>query len=243
MSFHVRRSNTASEQTLYQWSNARSTTWVKPLTGHSVLEIQTTHNPEVFLSVPDDKNVLIPPPHWHWYQDEYFHIRQGRYLFTLEGKTFPVSASDPQPVRIPATARHTFKVDPTHQGPCTIEISTDTSPLQDGKADVAGASERFFRCIYSYLDDCHSQKVAPSLPQLLLMLHDAEISLAFPGPAWLMRWVSWGFGLVIGKGVGQYLLGYRSTYPEYYDPLRENKAAAGNGVQQQQVLGEGKKVR
>ena len=39
-----------------------------------------------------------------------------------------ISTSDPQPVHIPAKARHTFKVDDTHEGPCTVEISTGTSP-------------------------------------------------------------------------------------------------------------------
>ncbi|GAM85120.1 hypothetical protein ANO11243_031240 [Dothideomycetidae sp. 11243] len=234
------RSQTANHETLHQWSNARSTTWVTPPDGRSVLELQTTHTPKVFASVPDDENVLIPPYHWHWYQDEFFHIKRGRYIFTLEGQSFTVSASDPQPVRVPATARHTFRVDPTHDGPCTIEISTAESPLQTAEhhpglgGDVPGSSERFFRCIYSYLEDCHAQKVPPSLPQLLLMLHDAEISLAFPGPAWLMRGLSWGFGLVVGKIVGQYALGYRSTYPEYYDPLRRVKATGTSAQQQQQ---------
>jgi hypothetical protein len=66
-----------------------------------------------------------------------------RYIFTLEGKDTVVSASDPQPVRIPARARHTFKVDDTHEGPCTIEISTDVSPRSAGlEADARGASSK-----------------------------------------------------------------------------------------------------
>ncbi len=51
-----------------------------------------------------------------------------RYIFTLEGKEMKVSAFDPQPVQIPARARHTFRVDDTHEGPCTVEISTAVSP-------------------------------------------------------------------------------------------------------------------
>ena len=115
----------------------------------------------------------------HWYQDEYFHIREGcvlifslslsadfpsslpslrttqkqyhglpnarfrRYIFTLEGKDTIVSAADPQPVRIPARARHTFKVDDTHEGPCTIEISTDVSPASSAdEPEANGASPK-----------------------------------------------------------------------------------------------------
>jgi hypothetical protein len=67
----------------------------------------------------------------------------SRYIFTLEGKDTLVSASDPQPVRIPARARHTFKVDDSHEGPCTVEISTDVSPMAPGsQPDAEGASAK-----------------------------------------------------------------------------------------------------
>jgi len=94
------------------------------------------------------------------------------------------------------------------------------SPLSKSDADVEGygCSEKFFRNIYSYLDDCTSQKVAPSLPQLLLFLDSAEVSLAFAwGPDWLMRAVSYGFGVVVGRWFGGYVLGYKASYPEYWD--------------------------
>jgi hypothetical protein len=67
-----------------------------------------------------------------------------RYIFTLEGKDTVVSASDPQPVHIPARARHTFKADDTYEdGPCTIEISTDVSPMSPGADPEAnGASSK-----------------------------------------------------------------------------------------------------
>lgn len=56
-----------------------------------------------------------------------------------------ISASDPQPVRIPAQARHTFKVDDTHEGPCTVEISTGISPKSDPEEPEAnGANEKLY---------------------------------------------------------------------------------------------------
>lgn len=66
-----------------------------------------------------------------------------RYIFTLEGKDMAVSASDPQPVHIPARARHTFKVDDTHEGPCTVEITTDVSPTSSpDEPEANGPSEK-----------------------------------------------------------------------------------------------------
>lgn len=56
-----------------------------------------------------------------------------------------VSASDPQPVRVPARARHTFKVDDTHEGPCTIEISTSVSPKSGpSEPEANGASSKLY---------------------------------------------------------------------------------------------------
>jgi len=56
-----------------------------------------------------------------------------------------ISASDPQPVRIPARARHTFRVDDTHEGPCTIEISTGISPRSPkDDPEAEGPNEKLF---------------------------------------------------------------------------------------------------
>lgn len=143
MSFHVQRTKTADLPVLEQYRGIRSTKWVKPPQGKSVLELQTTHTPTALQKIPEKLNYLTPPPHWHWYQDEYFHVKEGRYIFTLEGKDIKVSAEDPQPVHIPARARHTFKVDQTHEGPCTIEISTRVSPRSsEAEPEAEGASEK-----------------------------------------------------------------------------------------------------
>nr|OQO21473.1 hypothetical protein B0A51_08852 [Rachicladosporium sp. CCFEE 5018] len=216
------RTATADLDVLQQYRGIRTTQWVKPPSGKSVLEIQTTHTPRELQKVPEGKNYLTPPYHWHWYQDEYFKVTEGRYIFTLEGKDTTVSASDPQPVRIPATARHTFKVDDTHDGPCTVEISAD-AVLGSVEDEDVGINAKFFRNIYTYLDDCYLQNVEPSLPQLLLMLQSAEVSLAFPGPAWLMRQVSYAMGVVVGQWYGGWWLGLKSTYPEYWNEELESK--------------------
>lgn len=56
------------------------------------------------------------------------------------------------------------------------------------------------------------------------MLDAAEVSLAFPwGPDWLMRGVSWGMGVVVGRWIGGYVFGYKASYPEYYSEDRKSK--------------------
>jgi hypothetical protein len=43
------------------------------------------------------------------------------------------------------------------------------------------------------------------------------------GPGWLMRGVSYAFGVVVGRWFGGYVLGYRSSYAEYWDEGREGR--------------------
>ncbi|KAI5367963.1 Putative rmlC-like cupin domain superfamily, rmlC-like jelly roll protein [Septoria linicola] len=218
MSFHIKRTRTKDQKPMIQYNGIRSTIWATPEPGKSVREIQTTHTPTKLQEIPDELNYLTPPPHWHWYQDEYFYITEGRYIFTLEGQDKTISASDPQPQRIPAGARHTFKVDDTCESPCTIEISTIVSPRSPSTSpEEEGANEKFFRNIYSYLDDCYVQGVSPKLPQLLLFLDSAEVSLALPGPASIAKPVSWLLGVVVGRWIGGYLLGYKASYDEYWN--------------------------
>lgn len=63
---------------------------------------------------------------------------------------------------------------------------------------------------------------SPSLPQLLLQLDSAEVSLALPGPIWLAHLLSYALGVVIGRWYGGYVLRYSACYPEYYDEDTEN---------------------
>jgi len=143
------------------------------------------------------------------------------FIFTLNGKENKISATDPNPsISITPGAPHTFAPDPSYKGPCVIEISAETSPLSS-----EGIDERFFRNLYSYLEDCSRQNISPSLPQLLLFLDSAEVSLAWDlGPTWLMQYMSYGLGVVVGRWIGGGLLGYKASYPEYYVPaLNETK--------------------
>ncbi|KAH8885842.1 hypothetical protein GQ53DRAFT_845243 [Thozetella sp. PMI_491] len=203
----LKRTHTAQAEVLQLHNGARTSTWLLPQDGRSVLEVQVIRNAAEWKDIPNDKNPLIPPYHWHWKQDEYFDIKKGRFIFTIEGKEVTRDETSPTVV-VPATARHTWRVDASYDGPCEIHISA--SPSQ-------GLDEKFFRNIYNYLDDCEKQNLKPSLPQMLLFIDAAEFSLAFPGPAPLMRLLSRALGLVVGRWYGGWWLGLKDSYDEYFD--------------------------
>jgi hypothetical protein len=58
----------------------------------------------------------------------------------------------------------------------------------------------------------------PSPFQIFRFLHSANAPLAIgvPGPAWLARWVSWAVMIGMGVVVGEWVLGYKGSYEEYY---------------------------
>jgi len=73
----ITRTKTSDKPELAQYKGARTTRWEKPADGKSVLEIQTTWKPQDWKDVPVEKNLMIPPYHWHWHQDEYFRVTGG----------------------------------------------------------------------------------------------------------------------------------------------------------------------
>jgi len=213
----ITRTNTSQSLALSVHNGVRTTTWSVPSSkDESVEETQVIHDPGRYKGVPLSENPLVPPYHWHWNQDEYFHIKRGRFIFTLEGTDTTYSSTSPQPIFVPKKARHTFRVDPDCEEECELVITASPD-------DENSVSERFFRNLYSYLDDCEKQKVSPSLVQLLCFIHSAGASLALPGPALVSQWASWLLGLVVGR-FGGWLLGYKSSYPEYYDVKMAKKA-------------------
>ena len=71
------RTPSAQNKQLTLHNGARTTTWLVPKSRRSVREVQVFHKPDAYKYLPDDQNPLIPPPHWHWYQEEYFTVTQG----------------------------------------------------------------------------------------------------------------------------------------------------------------------
>lgn len=112
---------------------------------------------------------------------------------------------------LPKGILHVFR-NPSPTTPLEIDIA-----LMGGNMDV-GSEERFFRNFAGYMDDCKRAKMEPSLFQLELFLWtvDTPLGIPVPGPDWLKLYVSWGLCFMLGVVVGEWLLGYEKTYPEYY---------------------------
>ena len=69
------RTRTAGSSTLDSCNGARTTKWTTPESHKSVLETQTYPNASKISK--EAKEQLVPPYHWHWYQEEFFVVKQG----------------------------------------------------------------------------------------------------------------------------------------------------------------------
>jgi len=76
-----------------------------------------------------------------------------------------------------------------------------------------GFDEKFTRNIFSYASDCETHGVPMSGVQLILFLfnHDMMLDLPFP------KFVLYGLHWVIAYVIAQVILGYSSSYEEYWD--------------------------
>ena len=152
---------------------------------------------------------IFPPYHWHWDQSETFVIEKGALAAKLDGKEKTFLTKD-GPLKIKAGAYHRFEIGLSANEDLVIKVNAQP---EDGATD-----EKFFRNLFSYLDDCHKAGVAPSLFQLLLFLHDGDMSLAIgSAPSGIGKFFSkWVLGYIGGKIIGEKVLGYKSSYAEYY---------------------------
>ena len=80
------------------------------------------------------------------------------------------------------------------------------------------AEEQFFRNFFGYLDDCQKAGQSPSVFQLFRFLYSINAPLAFsvPGPVWVGKQFSWLLMGIMGPVIGEWLLGYKESYEEYY---------------------------
>jgi len=183
---------------------------------------QTFHGPgsRYFVShrIPNNKSFFNPPQHLHLFQTEEFIVEQGTGIWYQPTAANPANrrivkqASDANPtVCLPKGTFHRF------------ENASDTEPLVVGiRVDPPGKNavkeEQFFRNFFGYLDDCRKHGSQPSIFQLELFLHtvDGPLAIPVPGPDSVKWWVSRLMMLFLGVIIGEWVLGYQRTYPEYY---------------------------
>lgn len=182
---------------------------------------QTFHGPHApyFVShyIPNNKSFFNPPlPHMHLFQTEEFIVEEGTGIWYQPTAANPAhrrivkKAGDP-PIHLPKGTYHRF------------ENASDTEPLVvkfrvDPPGKNAVKEEQFFRNFFGYLDDCRQHGTQPSIFQLELLLHTIDGPLAIPclGPDSVKWWVSRMVMLFLGVVIGEWVLGYKRTYPEYY---------------------------
>ncbi|KAG9233326.1 hypothetical protein BJ875DRAFT_485261 [Amylocarpus encephaloides] len=110
------------------------------------------------------------------------------------------------------------------RGTChTLENPSDTEPLVVKiRVDLPGShtvrEEQFFRDFFGYVEDCRRNGGQPSLFQreLFLSTVDGPLAIPCPGPERVKWWRSRIVRLFRGVMIGEWVLGYRRTSPEYY---------------------------
>ncbi|RPA92831.1 hypothetical protein L873DRAFT_1708235, partial [Choiromyces venosus 120613-1] len=161
-----------------------------------------------------DTTFGTPPYHYHLRQWETFTVESGKVLVTIESKRHLLAPGESITVQV--GEYHNFRnASDSEDLQILIEF-----PRVEGR-DAAMMEEKFFRNYYSYAIDARSGgKGEPSPWQMMLFMWDAEMFLAFPIkglPRTLQKAISWVVVFVGGVVIGDWLLGYKRTYPEYYE--------------------------
>lgn len=155
---------------------------------------------------------LPPVSHYHLLQQETFHVVQGSGLWVLNGKATRLTKGDT--IKIPARSPHRFESIPNEaQEPLVVWHKYDPGYWE--------MEEKFTRNMLCYMWDCKQAGMEPSILQICVFVADAWIAaevLKVPGGGGplvclinsLVTWLAAAIGL---------LLGYKKSYPEYYDPV------------------------
>lgn len=166
------------------------------------------------------RSFFNPPLHFHIYQTEDFEIISGIAHFCVDDTKIVAKAGDK--VHIPMAAFHRF-ANASEDGEDLIV----TFRLDKQDFDV---EERFFRNFFGYFDDAVKAGQEPSFFQLCLFLYTLRAPIVLPGlgqrSTFVGRQLSWFVMVFAGVVVGEWLLGYKRSYEEYYQSTKEEKKEA-----------------
>ncbi|PCD26476.1 hypothetical protein AU210_012901 [Fusarium oxysporum f. sp. radicis-cucumerinum] len=166
---------------------------------------------------PTDKengvSIIAPPFHYHIYQDEFFRVQSGigNFYRGLDSKPFAVLSDDPDgqaTASVKAGYFHRFE-NAAKDRDLVVDIHLTPESYEN--------EQQFFRNFFGYLDDCKVSGSAPSIFQLLVFLHSADTPLVIPIPWEFLGRVVSRILLTTAAYWGRFVLGYKQTYPEYYD--------------------------
>lgn len=144
-------------------------------------------------------SVVTPPYHYHIYQTEIFEPKQGVMCYLLEGSEHKARVGDV--VTVLPGQRHTFWSDQDADEGLHVDITVR------GGGPRKGLDESFFHNLFGYTDSLRRQNLSPSIFQMLAFMDAADVVLA-DVPLGLGRVV----GVVGGRWIGRYLLGYEPSY-------------------------------
>jgi hypothetical protein len=168
-----------------------------------------------------------PPYHYHLRQYKTFTVESGNLLVTVDSEKTVVKTGES--VTVQPGQYHTFRNASESED---LQILIELLRL-DG--NVGMFEEKFLRNSFSYGLDCKRDGNVgePSPWQMMLFLWDAGTFLAFPikgVPKIIQKGISWVVMFVGGVVIGERLLGYKRTYPEYYnEPSRVEELAKDEG--------------
>ncbi|KAI1807186.1 hypothetical protein F4811DRAFT_40573 [Daldinia bambusicola] len=155
-----------------------------------------------------------PPLHIHLRQTEYFQVQQGVLAVVKNGKE-SVMTKDDGILEITPGTRHRFWAHSPVRENLVIKVWAEPQDLGHT------FDESFLRNGVGYLRNCQQQNMEPSIFQMALLGWSSDIIFVTP-PFWVPLWILKLVQYVIGFIIGQFLLGYRTTYPEYNLKSRDN---------------------
>lgn len=204
--------------------------------GRSSQEFHTSAESPNFVThrfYPDSK-LFTPPLHIHLIQIERLTVRRGIghfYMSTssqIPDPTTPTVKNEGECIEIPKGAYHRFENGggPTDELVVDVELDPDNREQEFqffrnffGYADEREHDEHQLIQSDRYLSDCGKTNVQPSLFQIMLFMWTIRSPLAIPIPyapasvgIAFSKWFCWFNGVVIGG----WLLGYKTSYDEYY---------------------------
>jgi mannose-6-phosphate isomerase-like protein (cupin superfamily) len=201
------RTNNAENNPIIYEAGKSSVTFAKPGSDY----IMTHRIPPT--TKENGASIIEPPFHYHIYQDEYFHVQSGtgRFYRGVEHEPFAVLTDEPggkATASVKAGRYHRFE-----NASDTRDLVVDIHLTPESYED----EQRFFRNFFGYLDDCKTAGTAPSFFQLMVFLHSADTPLAVPLPSEWLGKVASRLLLWAAAGWGRFILGYKQSYPEYYE--------------------------
>ncbi len=202
------RTNISSQQSFTSSDGAVTTEFITPqYEGDNFKIRQTFHLNKIqqIRNTGKEPEIIFHKEIFHWNKSENFTLESGKLASHCEGRFHTYYSAVIDFEAYPGWS-HIFEVYSDKEN----EDGVFTRKLENG--------EKFFRNLFGYLDDCQKANIKPDIFQILLILHDNQTSLTVPKiPAKIRKFFGkWVLGYIGGKIIGEKILGYRSSYPEYY---------------------------